>query len=60
MHKDEDRIIAAADTENIGSLRTLEKAGFVKDEIRVGFYERGCEPGVKRDLQFFHLPRPGH
>lgn len=59
VNKKYDRLKAAADTENIASLRTLEKAGFIKEEIRVGFYERGSQPGVKSDLQFFYLPRPG-
>jgi ribosomal-protein-alanine N-acetyltransferase len=36
-----DRLLAAADPENVASMRVLEKAGFEKGEYKVGFYERG-------------------
>jgi [ribosomal protein S5]-alanine N-acetyltransferase len=53
-----DRLLAAADPENGGSMRVLEKAGFVKGEYKVGFYERGSLGGKKSDMQCFYLQRP--
>ncbi|RDL36489.1 uncharacterized protein BP5553_05841 [Venustampulla echinocandica] len=59
--KSSTRLIAAADSENKGSLRVLEKAGFIKDRYEKEFYERAIDQGKggkKRDLQFFYLDRP--
>lgn len=53
------RLLAFVDPENIPSIKTLERAGFQRGEYRKEFYERGCQPGVKRDLQGFFLERPG-
>ncbi|MBV36843.1 MAG: hypothetical protein CMP47_15545, partial [Rickettsiales bacterium] len=54
-----DRLIAAADPENLASTRILVKHGFVKGEYKKEIYARACLGGeVKSDLQYFYLERP--
>ena len=58
-NRESERIEAAADPENVGSTKVLQKAGFQKGEFKKGFYSRSSdEEGVKRDLQFFYIDRP--